>query len=304
MARGGRDDEREFETEPPAVAGRGPTASGSDPVAGSAEPREAGVSSLQGLGTSVSLQERDVPLHWRDRTVHLSASARDALRVVGTFRTVAVSDLARTVYAGDRNQLDRDLRSLARRGWLERHTAPGRHGARAEPVVVLSREGHAFASRHLAPDGQTLHWGFVKPKEQAHDAALYRVYEAEAGRIARAGGTVRRVVLDAELKGQVAARRNQPGSADGAARTADVARALDLRVVGGTVQIPDVRLEYETREGTQARVDLELATEHYKPSQVAAKAQAGFTIYAPASQTGRLSAALDERGVLAEIFSL
>jgi hypothetical protein len=74
--------------------------------------------------------------------------------------------------------------------------------------------------------------------------------------------------------------------------------------VEGTVQIPDVRLEYETREGTQARVDLELATEHYKPSQIAAKAHAGFTIYAPASQTGRLSAALEDRGILAEILSL
>ncbi len=34
------------------------------------------------------------------------------------------------------------------------------------------------------------------------------------------------------------------------------------------------------------------------------KAQAGFTIYAPASQTGRLTAALEDRGVVAEIFSL
>ena len=75
-------------------------------------------------------------------------------------------------------------------------------------------------------------------------------------------------------------------------------------MVDGTIQIPDLRLEYETREGSVARVDLELATEHYKPSQVAAKAQAGFTIYAPASQTGRLSAALEERGVIAEILSL
>ena len=49
---------------------------------------------------------------------------------------------------------------------------------------------------------------------------------------------------------------------------------------------------------------IKTVAEHYKPSQVAAKAQAGFTIYAPASQTGRLSAALEERGVIAEILSL
>ena len=105
----------------------------------------------------------------------------------------------------------------------------------------------------------------------------------------------------AELKGQVAARRNAPGASPDPEA---IARTLHLRVVNGTVQIPDVRLEYETREGTMARVDLELATEHYKPSQVAAKVQAGFTIYAPASQTDRLTAALEDRGVIGEILSL
>jgi hypothetical protein len=74
--------------------------------------------------------------------------------------------------------------------------------------------------------------------------------------------------------------------------------------VDGSVQITDLRLEYETREGTMARVDLELATDRYKQSQVAAKVQAGFTIYAPASRTGQLSAALEERVIVAEILSL
>ena len=38
--------------------------------------------------------------------------------------------------------------------------------------------------------------------------------------------------------------------------------------------------------------------------EVAAKAAAGFTIYAPASQTDRLSAALEDRGLITEILSL
>ncbi len=70
------------------------------------------------------------------------------------------------------------------------------------------------------------------------------------------------------------------------------------------IQIPDLRLEYQTPAGDAGRVDLELATEHYKPSQLAAKAQAGFTIYAPASHAGRITAALDERSITAEILSL
>jgi hypothetical protein len=28
--------------------------------------------------------------------------------------------------------------------------------------------------------------------------------------------------------------------------------------------VPDVRIEYETRDGERARVDLELATDHYR----------------------------------------
>ncbi len=229
---------------------------------------------------------------------------RVTLQTVGTFRTVAVTDLARHAYHGDRGRTDADVRTLMRQGWLERHTIPGRRGGRAVVVLVLSKEGRDFAAQHVAPADQRLHTGLVKPKELAHDAALYRMAQAEGERIGRAGGTVRRVVLDAELKGEVASARNRLGIGSQAERTMAAAQALHLRVVSGTVQIPDVRLEYETREGTQARVDLELATEHYKPSQVAAKAQAGFTIYAPASQTGRLSAALDERGIIAEIFSL
>lgn len=301
MSRGGWEDDRDPEVESKATGGRGAAGGESATAPLPAERHDARGPQPGGNTGPDAARDRDVPIVWRDRVVPLSASARETLRTVGTFRAVAVADLARTRYGGDQARLDRDLRSLQRRGWLVRHTAPAPRGGRAEAVVTLTRDGHDLAQRQLAPEGQRLHWGLVKPKEQAHDAALFRVAEAEAARLARGGGTVTRVILDAELKGQVAARRNAPGASPDPEA---IARTLHLRVVNGTVQIPDVRLEYETREGTVARVDLELATEHYKPSQVAAKVQAGFTVYAPASQTGRLSAALEDRGVIGEIFSL
>jgi hypothetical protein len=300
MSRDSRTDDRDTGDLTVEGATREPSTSTSEP----SNAREREEQTRPGGTSSAAIGARDVPVIWRDRVVHLRESARATLRTVGTFRTVTVPDLARDAYQGDRGRLEADVRTLVRRGWLERHTLPGRRGGRAVPVLVLSKEGRAFAAQHLARDGQILHAGLVKPKEQAHDTALYRVVHAEGQRIGRAGGSVRRVVLDAELKGQVASARNRPGSGDEAERTTAVARALHLKVVDGTIQIPDVRLEYETREGTQTRVDLELATEHYKPSQVAAKAQAGFTIYAPASETVRLSAALEDRGILAEILSL
>jgi hypothetical protein len=182
--------------------------------------------------------------------------------------------------------------------------------------VALSQEGHALVSAALGKTDQTLHWGFIKPKERAHDAAVYRLYQAEATRITNAGGAIRRVVLDAELKGWVAADRNRHTDANGHnrpnshtdrsqdARVAAVAETYSLRIVDGTIQIPDLRIEYDTVEGDRCHVDLELATVHYKSGQIAAKARAGFVIYAPSSETTRLQAVLEERGLIAEILAL
>jgi len=117
---------------------------------------------------------------------------------------------------------------------------------------------------------------------------------------------VRRVVLDYELKGHIQQRLNAPGVSTEAvdALRQQVASDHGLRIVDGTIQIPDLRLEYETSSGDTARVDLELATEHYKPSQLAAKARAGFTLYAPEAQAGRITAAPEERDIIVEILSL
>ncbi len=293
-------------------------------------------------------------VRWRDRAVALSPSEGATLRTLGTFRTVSVDDLARHRFSDDRTRCARELRRLERHRFIETRTLAGRHGGRALPVVTLTREGHAFTRQHLSSGIQRYHYGLVRPKEQAHDAALYRMALKEADRLARQGATIRRVVLDAELKGHLAALRNRPeptprasGTAGATSsrsqhahpsergrlieagdakwpsdtqldrshssgrteahtdlRTRAAAEALHLTVVDGHVQIPDLRLEYETRDGDLARVDLELATEHYRADQVAAKAQAGFTIYAPASQTSRLSAALHDRGLVAQILSL
>jgi hypothetical protein len=243
-------------------------------------------------------------LLWRDRVVSLTPSEGAALRALGIFRTVALSDLARHQYDGDRAECTRELRRLDRRHFVEAHTLPARHGGRATPVVTLTREGMAFTRRYLVAEEQRLHRGLVQPKEQAHDAALYRIAVVEAERLEARGGSVRRVILDAELKGQLAAMRNRPGGGDPSERTLAAARELYLQVVDGRVQVPDLRLEYEARDGAVARVDLELATEHYKPGQIAAKAAAGFTIYAPPSQTARLTAALQDRGLVGHILSL
>jgi hypothetical protein len=310
-----RDDEREAEPTGPGRSGHSastPTSSAAadaplhDGRGGPSDPRDRSDHPANTLDRVLSRgHDREERVVWRDRVVTLSPSESGTLRTLGAFRTVALTDLARHHYGGSRGQCDRDLRRLQRHRFIEARTLPAPRGGRGTPVITLTREGHAFTHRYLAVEGQRTHWGLVRPKEQAHDAALYRMAIAETERLAKRGATVRRVILDAELKGQLAAARYTSGSpADTASRTLSAAADLHLSVVDGRVQIPDLRLEYETREGTIARVDLELATEHYRPDQVAAKVQAGFTIYAPASQTERLSSALHDRGIVAEILSL
>ena len=41
----------------------------------------------------------------------------------------------------------------------------------------------------------------------------------------------------------------------------------------------DVRIEFETRDQEQSKVDLECVTGHYKARQIAAKKAAGFKLY-------------------------
>jgi hypothetical protein len=45
------------------------------------------------------------------------------------------------------------------------------------------------------------------------------------------------------------------------------------------VEFPDVRVEYEERDGRREIEDVEVTTPHYRGSHGAAKASAGFTCY-------------------------
>jgi hypothetical protein len=74
--------------------------------------------------------------------------------------------------------------------------------------------------------------------------------------------------------------------------------------VGNKIPVPDLRIEYETREGDMGRVDLELSTENYRPRQIADKARAGFSLYASARDADRVRRVLDQHELTAEILSL
>ena len=124
----------------------------------------------------------------------------------------------------------------------------------------------------------------MKPKELAHDVQLYRAYRAEAARIEEAGGRMTRVVLDYELKRdyqQFLHRRDRSSEATFEGDLHAFAEARQLPIVDGHLELPDLRLEYETADGRTETRDVEVVTEHYHEATLAAKEAAGFHLYLP-----------------------
>jgi hypothetical protein len=184
------------------------------------------------------------------------------------------------------------------------------HGRERGQLVSVSRDAKKFIERNRS-DGvlkdQVFHQGFVKPREARHDTALYRLYHKVAEEIERDGGKNLRVVLDFELKKDLyrdLARLKGLSPNEQEDQKQEIAEAHGLKVVNGKVPLPDLRIEYENRDHEQSRLDLELATSDYRGNQLAEKAQAGFSIYAPADEVGRVRAALQDPHLMTEILSL
>jgi hypothetical protein len=243
----------------------------------------------------------------RDRTYLLRESEVIALIEIGKFRTVRTKDLVEILYRNDTERAARDLRNLKAQGLVERRTLTG---TEKEQLLTISRAAKEFLERSTSGQlrrGQSVHQGFVKPREARHDAMIYRLYEKAARKIEGDGGTKLRVVLDYELKRELyreLAKLKSLPPPEQESRRAQIADEHGLKVVGGKIPLPDLRIEYETRDHEQARVDLELATKDYRASHLAEKGKAGFSVYAPAGDADRVRAAVQDPHLISEILSL
>jgi hypothetical protein len=254
------------------------------------------------------LEQRErTEIHDRDRSYSLRPSEIHTLTEVGKFRVVAVEDIARRAYAGDRARLDSDLRSLIQQRLVERRGTSALK-KQSQQVLTLTKEGKRLIRRHgFVLDDQAIYSGFVKPKEADHDAALYRLYHKAADEIERKGGKVLRVQLDYELKEKLyrkLGRAQAQGEVQTQGRKEALAREMQLPVVHGKVSFPDLRIEYANQEMEISRVDLELATGHYHAGHLAEKARAGFQIYARSEDAAGLRRVRDDREIMTVILSL
>jgi DNA-binding MarR family transcriptional regulator len=212
---------------------------------------------------------------------HLNAAEWRVMAAIGAFRVADQRDVAADSGAA--------LAHLRRDGLVT--ATPHRLDGERTQLLTLTAEGRALLRHIQRPQDeprQTYYAGIVKPREVTHDAQLYRAYAAAADRLERGGNTVRRVVLDYELKRDyqrfLQANNRANGRTSGRPdRSPEEVRAWAaehrLPVTDGRVQFPDVRIEYERPDGERAHEDLELATGHYNTRQMAAKRASGFTLH-------------------------
>lgn len=236
----------------------------------------------------------------RDHAYPLRESETRTLIELGRFRVIAAEDFATYAYSGRSDRMQEDIRNLVRHGLVRQGTFEGADASSRELLTLTKSARKLLHSNRMVPQDQSLYSGFVKPREANHDADIYRLYQKEAARIEASGGKNLRVVLDFELKKKL----NRDFATFGTESREQIAARHGLRVVNGKIPVPDLRIEYETRDGDQGRVDLELATEHYRPRQLAEKVHAGFSIYASSGEADRLRRVLDQRDLTAEILTL
>ena len=204
-----------------------------------------------------------------------------------------------------RSEMDKDVRRLAQQSLLTDKTMEISQ-KKTLRVVTLTKAGHRLLrNSNQLPDGQPVYHSLRKPREVKHDTDLYRLYQKEADRIERSGGRPVRVLLDYELKRNLNRDLALLGpEKDDANAKQRIAERHALQVVNGKIPVPDLRVEYETPELELRHVDLELATRDYRPRAMAAKAAAGFSLYARSEDASRLRRVLDEREITAGILTL
>jgi len=226
---------------------------------------------------------------------------------IGRFRTVDIQDLARFVYRCDESHMRQDLENLRRQGLIEEKTVFRAHKS-ARKMVTLTEQGHQIVRKASGlREEQRIYHGFVKPKELDHDADLYKVYQKAVQEIQEKGGKPLRVRLDFELKESLNRAKEEArrlSDKERAIRLRTVAKENSLAIEGTTIHLPDLQVEYETREGHVERENLELLSRNYREDGIRSKAAAGFKMYARSGDTNRVRRALADTGLVREVLSV
>ena len=114
--------------------------------------------------------------------------------------------------------------------------------------------------------------------------AIYPAARAEIAKLHKEGATIRRIRIDAELK-KIISQRSEAARATGGKAAADLERIAAAKDLGlpidddGKVVYPDAQIEYDNSDGIGGRANIEVVSDSYRAGAVAAKNQAGFSLY-------------------------
>ena len=239
----------------------------------------------------------------RERVSFATRQAR-TLEDLGIYRCAAVADIATERFGGHPYAARRGIDELKRRGLVEEFSARGPKG-RPFKVLHLTQAGRREAAgqrREQLDPGQRYWGGRVKAREASHEAAVYRAGREECRKLEGEGATVRRIRCDSELKSAVAKAAEKARARSGREAAERVkqaaAAALGVPVVDGKVIYPDLQIEYVDAEGRGGRINVEVATGHYRAKEISAKLAAGFRMHAADGRARRKLdlAALEGRG--------
>jgi DNA-binding MarR family transcriptional regulator len=246
----------------------------------------------------VFMRELDLPrtderqrVHDRDREYSLRESETRTLATVGAFRVVSSRDL-NDHHGREADPQSGDLRHLREEGLIR--TIP-KEGSRDVAVVLTDRGKHLLEShRHDRDreDRQEFYAELKKPREMEHDAQIYGAYLREAERLQERGAHIERVVLDYELKREYQdwlherdrGRADADGHPDRDEEEIETwAHEHDLPYFDGHVHFPDLRIEYEDRDGRDDHLDVEILTVHYRGARGSTASRSGFSCHGGSS---------------------
>ena len=216
------------------------------------------------------------------------------LQEVGLYRCASHRDLVEAHFSGNRFAAAKGLDRLVRSGAMQEHKVRGPNGG-AFTVYTLTKAGAALAQRLAVKRGldpeQRAWAGMVKPREAAHDADVAKACRKEIEALTAQGARLRRILIDAELKG-ILAKRSETARARKGKEEAERARrkaAAELHLPcdeQGHVQIPDAQIQYVDESGNIGRVNVEVTSDKYMKASIQAKSAAGFSMHGPGKGSG------------------
>ena len=212
------------------------------------------------------------------------------LETIGIFRVVTRKALVAHCFDGHPFVANKALRQLERDGLIvSRRVEQGRYGYQVFTLTGKGRDQAAerrrrgVGARSVVCDEQRFWQGLADQRQLRHDHQVFEAVAQDAADVAASGGRVRRVRLESELRGLLAAAddagRRQGGPAEAKRKRAEAAAGVGLRVFDEGVPLPDALVEIEERSGRVVTRAVEVASGSYTHAQVAEKERAGFRVY-------------------------